>query len=422
MINDASLSRFEPLGDKLLKPIYADYSFGNISATIHFLLTGETLGPLLPPDCFGGAYPKPDKVVLFFIDAFGWKSWQRYLDAVAPMRRIASDGVLTPISALFPSTTAASVTTLALGVLPARHAIYEWNIYIPAYGEVITPLLFSPIGAHDRELCAARGYDYHALSMVHETVHERLVARGVRSVQIINRDYLKSSYNRITAKGSELRPHYTLAEGLLRLRQMVEAASGKAFFSFYWPAIDSIAHQHGPDGEFHRAESLAFWAAFDAILGGFEAPNTLFLFTADHDQVAGRAEDTIFINERWPELADSLAVSPTGMTIYPNGSPRDLFLHVKPERREEVCSLLRHQLAGLAEVMWIDEALELGLFGPDPIGAELRARLGDILILPFGGLFIGWRQQGIMGNPFHGHHGGLHADELITVFAAADRL
>src|SRR5262245_60778688 len=127
MINEASLARFEPLGSALLKPVYADYSFGNIANTIHFLLTGEQLGPLLPQDCFGGSYPRPEKVVMFFIDACGWRCWQDHAERFGVTRRVIQNGVLTPISALFPSTTSASVTTLNLGVLPAEHSLYEWN-------------------------------------------------------------------------------------------------------------------------------------------------------------------------------------------------------------------------------------------------------------------------------------------------------
>ena len=63
-----------------------------------------------------------------------------------------------------------------------------------------------------------------------------------------------------------------------------------------------------------------------------------------------------------------------------------------------------------------------GLFGPGPIGPELRRRLGDILILPYRDHFIWWREQGLMANTFHGHHGGLLPEELITVLGAVDSL
>jgi len=421
MINERSLAQFEPLGDKLLKPIYETYSFGNISPTIHFLLTGEKIGPLLPPDCFGGAYPSPEKIVLIFIDAFGWQSWQRYRESIAPMRRIAESGVVTPISALFPSTTAASVTTLNLGVLPAQHAIYEWNIYVPAFGEVVYPLLFSPLGVHARNRCAEKGYDPADMFAVRETMHERLARHGVRSLQFTHQQHLDSVYNRIASKGAELTPHTTLAQGMLQLRQAVEATRGKACFSLYWPSIDSIAHQYGPGSAFHEAESRAFWAAFEAILGGMNSPDTLYLFTADHDQVAARADETIYINERWPELADIPPASPTGQTIWPNGSPRDLFLHVKPDRVGEVLALLKRELDGAATVLTIDDAIAEGLFGA-VVGDELRRRLGDILVLAHDGYFVGWREPGLMENHFNGHHGGLAANELISVFAATDRI
>lgn len=422
MINDASLSRFEPLGANLLKPIYEDYSFGNIANTIHFLLTREKLGPLLPEDCFGGSYPRPDRVVLFLIDAFGWRSWQRYLDRLPILRRIAGNGVLTPISALFPSTTSASVTTLNLGVLPAEHALYEWNVYIPAYGEVIQTLPFTPLGRHEPELCAQKGYDPAALIASYETMHERLARHGVRSVQFSHYKHVYSSYNRMVGKGAEFVPHNTLAEAMLQLRQHVETIQDKAYLNFYWASIDSIAHQYGPLSAFHEAESAAFWHTFDALLGGLKSLNTLFLFAADHDQVSGKREETLYINELMPELADILPVSPAGNPIYPNGSPRDLFLHVKPERRRETLMRLRERFSGIAEIMPIEEALDLGLFGPHPIAQELRRRLGDLLILPYDEHFIGWREANVMENRFNGHHGGLAASELISVFVATDQL
>jgi hypothetical protein len=422
MINDQPLSRFEAFGSGLLKPIYADYSFGNIANTIHYLLTRERLGPLLPEDCFGGSYPKPSKVVLFVIDAFGWRSWKRYIDRFAVMRRIADNGVLTPISALFPSTTSASITSLNLGVLPAQHALYEWTVYIPAYGEVVQPLPFTVLGSHVPELCAQKGYDPAALVATHETMHERLAGHGVRSIQFSHQKHAVSSYNRIVCKGAELIRHNTLAEAMLQLRSTLESLQDEAYLNFYWASIDSIAHQYGPLSAYHEAESAAFWHTFDALLGGLNTPDTLFLLTADHDQVSGKREETIYINERLADLADILPISPAGKPIYPNGSPRDLFLHIRPERYGNTLYRLREEFGAIAEIISVDDAIAQGLFGPSPVAGELRERLGDILVLPYDGYFIGWREAGLIENRFNGHHGGLAASELISALAVTDRL
>jgi hypothetical protein len=144
--------------------------------------------------------------------------------------------------------------------------------------------------------------------------------------------------------------------------------------------------------------------------------------TADHGHVGADAADTLYINERWPELAGCLSKSPTGATIWPNGSPRDMFLHVEPERQAAVHELLTERLAGIAEVLTVERALAEGLFGPEPMSAELRLRLGDLLVLPHLGHFIWWRDPGIVENTFHGHHGGLSAEELVTVLGVVDAL
>jgi hypothetical protein len=422
MINDAPLSRFEPLGKGLLRPIYADYSFANIPNTIEYLLTGVARGALLPADCFAGNYPRPEKIVLFFVDSFGWQFFCQYRDRFRTLRLVSDRGTLTPISALFPSTTAASVSTLNLGVLPAQHALYEWNIYVPAYGEVIQSLAFTPLGRHPADACVRMGYDPRRLLEVHETVHQRLKRAGVRSIQFAHTSYATSAYNSIASAGAEIVRHTTLAEALVQLRQSLLAIPGKALLSFYWAAIDTIAHVHGPGSPHHAAEIASFWHTFDAIFAEVAAADTLYLFTADHGHVRADPRDTLYLNETYPTLADCLPLSPTGNPIYPNGSPRDVFLHVRPERKADVLALLEMSLENEALVLPMESAVAQGLFGPQAISEELRRRLGDIVILPYLGRFIWWREPGRLENRFRGHHGGLTREELITLIGAIDQL
>jgi hypothetical protein len=422
MIDNAPLAQFKPLAEGLLRPIYADYSFANIPATIHYLLTGERLGALLPESCFGGAYPSPSKVVLCFIDSFGWKFWQQHQSRFRTTRHVAEQGVVTPISALFPSTTAASVATLSYGVLPSQHALYEWNVYIPEYGEVIQTLPFMPLGRHPRDACLAKGYDPAHLVAVRETAAQRLARHGVRSLQFAHSSYASSAFNKLAFAGNGLIQHDTLAEALVQLEEALAEVSGKALFSFYWGAIDHIAHEYGPGTAHHNAEIVSFWQTFDHVFSGVDSADTLYLFTADHGQVHGDARATIYINERIPGFAGFLPASPTGNLIYPNGGPRDVFLHIKPERRTEALDLLRRHLGDDALILPMETALDEGLFGPQPPGAEFHRRIGDILVLPYPGKFIWWREPGLLANTFHGHHGGLAAEELITLIGAVSAL
>jgi hypothetical protein len=273
-----------------------------------------------------------------------------------------------------------------------------------------------------QDACLKRGYDPGKLLEVHETVHQRLQRRGVHSMQFAHRAYSTSAYNSIASAGAENISHGTLAEGLVQLKEALLATPGKAHLGFYWAAIDTIAHTHGPGSPTHAAEIASFWHTFDAVFHDIDSPHTLYLFIADHGHVYADMADTYYINERIPELADCLAVSPTGNPIYPNGSPRDMFLHVRPERRSQALELLRQHLADMALVLPMDEALSQGLFGPTEVSSELRRRLGDILVLPTLGHFVWWHQPRLMRNHFYGHHGGLSPEELITVLGVVDAL
>jgi hypothetical protein len=424
MINDHTLARFAPLGEQLRRPIYADYSFANIPNTVEALLTGEGSGPLLPADCFGGSYPAPKKVVVFLIDSFGWAFWRRHADRWPALRRIGDSGVVTPISALFPSTTSGSITTMNFGVPPARHALFEWNLYIEAYGEVIQTLPFTGLDHRRGDLQATKGYDPHHMLAVQETFYHRLAARGVPTSIFSGHGYAASPYNRMATAGAEsVFAYHTLAEALLALRQRLEAVEDRAYLYFYWGDIDSIAHHYGPGTRWHELEIASFWLTFAAV---FDAPrrhpDTLFLFTADHGQVYGDPKQTLYLNHIMPELADALRRTPSGGLVYPTGAPRDVFLHLQPGRAAAVTARLRELLAGAADILSIDEALALGLFGPPPYAEEFRRRLGDLLILPYAGRYVWWHEPDLLGNKFYGHHGGLAADEVITVLAATDEL
>ena len=154
-----------------------------------------------------------------------------------------------------------------------------------------------------------------------------------------------------------------------------------------------------------------------------DSPDTLYLFTADHGHVyadvARHHSTSTSASRSWPT---ALPVSPTGNPIYPNGSPRDVFLHVRPERRAEALELLQRHLEDIALVMPMDAALEQGLFGPLPVSPELRRRLGDILDPALSRPLRLVARDGRHGEHFYGHHGGLSPEELITVLGVIDAL
>ena len=76
------------------------------------------------------------KVVLFLIDGFGYKQWLNYADKYEFLKRFTKKGVVTPITTVFPSTTAAALTTINSGLTPQEHGLPEWWVYFDEIGKM----------------------------------------------------------------------------------------------------------------------------------------------------------------------------------------------------------------------------------------------------------------------------------------------
>ena len=96
------------------------------------------------------ASQKYDAVVLFFIDAFGWRFYERFQDN-AFIKRIAKYGKIEKLTSQFPSTTAAHVTTMHTGLPVGMSGVHEWYYYEPQVDRIISPLLFSFAGTKERD-------------------------------------------------------------------------------------------------------------------------------------------------------------------------------------------------------------------------------------------------------------------------------
>ena len=85
-------------------------------------------------------------MVLFLVDAFGWRFFERFQDA-AFIQRMAKHGRIEKLISQFPSTTAAHVTTIHTGWPVGQSGVYEWYYYEPQLDAIIAPLLFSFAGS-----------------------------------------------------------------------------------------------------------------------------------------------------------------------------------------------------------------------------------------------------------------------------------
>jgi len=402
-----------------LKPAYPSRCFSGLPATIQYLLTG-TGKPGLSRELFNGRLGPYDTVILFFIDAFGWRFVEKYGGDYAFLKHFAKEGVVSKLTAQFPSTTAAHVTTIHTGLPVGQSGVYEWQYYEPQLDAVITPLLFSFAGTKERDTLKPHKVDPKTLYPA-QTLYQELGQRGVTSYVFQHREYTPSTYSDIVFQGATTVPYKTLPEALVNLGHLLAQRQPPAYFFLYYDRIDAICHDYGPDSPQAEAEIDACLTSLDRL---FYKPtlrrlkNTLFILTADHGQIEISPHTTHYLNRR-PEFAGLerfLRTDRQGHPLVPAGSPRDVFLYVKEDRLDEARRFLAGPLAGRAEVYPTQTLVEKGFFGPAPLSPEFMSRVGNLVILPHEYESVWWYEKGKFEQRFYGHHGGLTRQEMEIPF------
>src|SRR6476661_3182337 len=151
-----------------------------------------------------------ERVLVVLLDAFGMRFVERH-DGHPLLRGLDR---VTELATQFPSTTTAHVTTMHLGLPVAEHGLYEWNIYEPSLGRVITPLRFSFAGDADGDTLRAAGVAAEDLLPAGPTFYERLATAGVRSTVFQPAAFSPSTFDGAAVRGADLRPYTELREAV----------------------------------------------------------------------------------------------------------------------------------------------------------------------------------------------------------------
>jgi hypothetical protein len=416
MLNAASVQAVNSakFSQRFTRPLYDSYCFANLPATILSLLTGQG-NSALPPDTLQGLPARYDTVILFFVDGFGWRFFERYMKQYALLKRFMRDGIVSKMTSQFPSTTAAHVTCIHTGLAVGESGIYEWNYYEPLVDDLITPLFFSYAGDNKRDTLKRSGIPAEAF-FPRQNFYQLLRTHGATSYVFQHASFTPSTPSNVLFRGATVVPFKQIEDMFSLIARLATSPhSTPTYLLLYHAAIDSAGHTHGPLSREFEAEVHTFFTAVeqrlaDVLKGG--SGKTLLLMTADHGQMAVDPRSTIYLNQQLPGLLPLLQTNRQGKPLVPAGSARDMFLHIKEERLDEALALLQRLLSGRAELYLTRDLLAQGFFGRNPPSPEFLARVGNLVILPYGGETVWWYEHGRFDMHFLGHHGGLMPEEM----------
>lgn len=364
---------------------------------------------------------KYDAVVLFFIDAFGWRFYERFQDAPF-IKRIERTGKIEKLTSQFPSTTAAHVTTMHTGLPVGESGVFEWQYYEPQVDHIITPLLFSFAGTRDRD--NLKNKKVNPASIYPKGIlYPELAKMGVESFNFGLRDYTPSTYSSVVMEGSEPHAFKTLSEALVNVGLLLEKQQNPTYIHLYFDKIDALAHEYGPNAPQTEAEIQTFLLMmehyFETIFNGKK--RILFLMTADHGMCEIDPKTTIFLNTH-PEfdgIQRLIRKNRKDRLIVPAGSARDMFLYIKDGFLDEAQDFLAKRLEGRADVVKTETLIADGYFGKE-ISPRFLERVGNLVILSYRYESVWWYEKDKFEQNFYGHHGGLTPQEMETILYSCE--
>jgi len=355
---------------------------------------------------------KYDAVVLFLIDGFGWRFFEKFQDAPF-LKRFSTVGKVEKLTSQFPSTTAAHVTTIHTGQPVGKTGLFEWFSYEPQLDRIIAPLLFSY--ATDRYRDTLKNLIKPEKLYPRGTLYQELAKSGVAGFVLGSREYTPSSYSNVVMKGANLISFKTLAEALVNLGDIIEKQEQPAYLHLYFEKIDSLCHEYGPSAPQVEAEIEVFLLTmehfFTRIFSGKK--KVLIMLTADHGASEVDPETTVFLNKHpnFTGIERFLKRNRAGDFLVPAGSARDMFLYIRDEMLNEAQVFLSSRMEGKADVVKTQWLIENGYFGPE-VTKRFRERVGNLVILPYRYESVWWYEKKVFEQNFYGHHGGLTPQEM----------
>ena len=401
-------------------PSYESFCLSNLPATIASFFGTRMRTPTLPAHYISERIPsiRPRNVLLMVLDGFGYNAWLQMISDGCFFQRATDCGVMFPVTTVFPSATAAALTSLSTGLTPQEHGLPEWYVYVRELDMIIATLPFSPMGTPGLDVLLGR-MDPRSL-FSGKTVFSYLRESGIESVTIVPSAGADSAYSHLALKGSNIVPYQSLTDYAVLIRKRLQTLTRRTLICAYCDAIDSLAHKYGPNTDEWQAEvatlSHVLKKEFLEKVDRDTANKTLLIVTADHGQVNVSPNETTYLNG-FRKVVRNFARSRRAKAILPSWSARDVALQIREDRLEETRSELSDLLEGKAVVLHTKDAVKLGLFGLNSASARFMQRAGNMVILPRRNQTIWYKHPQGKKFQFLGAHGGLSEEEILVPLA-----
>ena len=360
-----------------------DHGGGSLSDVLPAALTalgraGERPGPDLP-SC--------DRIVVALIDGLGMSALLAHAAEAPFLTSLLGTPWSRRITTVFPSTTPIALTSLGTGLTPGEHGVTGLILRLPT-GQLVNTL------AMPAET------DLRALQP-RPTVFERVSGDGVAVTVVGPKVFDGNGLSLAGLRGGDYAAAESPGERVAATAAAVRRGD-RALVYVYYGELDATGHRLGCTGNAWRAELTHVDRLVEQLAAALPA-GAVLVVTADHGML------DIPVENRW-DVATTPSLDAGVEAV--SGDVRGAQVHARPGAGADVLAAWRETLGDAFWVVPQDEAVAAGLYGP-VVGADVRARLGDVLAVPLRDHWVGDSRvlpPAILR--LVGVHGGLSEEEL----------
>lgn len=334
--------------------------------------------------------PPAQSVVLVLVDGLGAIGLRAHAGHARTLT--ASMAKKDVAASVFPTTTAAALTSLLTGSWPGEHGLVGYRVLDPA-----RDLLVNQLTGWDSD-----GLDPQTWQAM-PTIFERARAAGHTGFAVGVARYADSGFTRATLRGSEFVAAKSPAERVDVAYDLAQRTPGALVYC-YLPEVDKAGHKHG----MASGEWVAALESIDSALSARVPPGVGVLVTSDHGMVDVPAHRQVVLDDAGGRLDGVRHIG---------GEPR--MLHVYLDHDADAARTLgrwRADLEGVADVLSRDEAVSGGMFGP-VVTPAAASRIGDLLVVSRGVWAVYDGTAGDQGSrSMIGQHGAMTPEEQRVPF------
>jgi predicted AlkP superfamily pyrophosphatase or phosphodiesterase len=335
--------------------------------------------------------PKANSACVILVDGLGSHNLKSNAGH-APFlsKQLEGDG---SIHCGFPSTTAASITSLGTGLAAGAHGIIGYQVPNPEDGKIFNMLTGWGVGLDPN------------LWQPNATVNEIAVQSGVEAFVIGPAEYDGSGFSVASMRGAKYIAAKTFDDRISQAKKVLSTKQQTLVY-LYFPELDQRAHAFGVDSQKWREKLEDLDSAIYDLVADLPK-NTGLIMTADHGVIDVPREKHIYL--------DTFSHLLSGLTAV-GGDPRVLFLYFKGLSHSDSSAKaleLNEAIGPGVRVLTKTEIIESGWYGE--VSDVAASRMPEVFVLAIGAWALYHRD---FAKPkslnMIGQHGSISTEEITV--------